>query len=340
MTTQHSISTDGALATSTMTAITQHRYGGPEVLGLDTLPVPSPGPAEVLVKVHAGGLDRGTWHLMAGEPFVVRMMFGLGRPKQPVLGIDVAGVVVAVGDDVTRFAVGDEVFGIARGSYAEYAVATEAKLAKKPAGVTFEQAAVTPVSGLTALQAVHDRGGVAPGQRVLVIGASGGVGSFAVQLAAAAGAHVTGVASAAKRELVRDLGAAAVLDYAVTDIASLSERFDLIIDINGRTKVGALRRLLTPHGTAVLVGGEGGRGPLGGAQRQLLSPLHGLFRSQTITGMLSTEDQGSIERLGELLAAGTITPALGAVYPLADAPRAMADLIAGRISGKAAIRVG
>lgn len=339
MTTQHDTSTDGALTTSTMTAIAQRRYGGPEVLEARTLPMPTPGPAEVLVKVHAAGLDRGMWHLMAGEPFVVRMMFGLGRPKQPVLGLDVAGVVAAVGDEVTRFAVGDEVFGIARGSFAEYAVATEAKLAKKPAGVAFEQAAVTPVSGITALQAVHDRGGVAPGQRVLVIGASGGVGSFAVQLAAAAGAQVTGVASAAKHELVRGLGAETVIDYAVTDIASLSERFDLIIDINGRTKVGALRRLLTPHGTAVLVGGEGGRGPLGGAQRQLLSPLHALFRSQTITGMLSTEDRGSIERLGELLAAGTITPAVGASYPLAEAPRAMADLIAGEISGKAVIRV-
>src|SRR6185312_95380 len=197
-----------ARVTSTMWAIVQRTYGGADVLRLEQIGRPEIADDEVLVQVHAAGMDRGTWHLMTGRPYLMRMLgFGFRAPKNPAAGIDVAGTVVAVGSGVTRFEVGDEVYGIGRGSFAEYTAAGEAKLARKPANITFEQAAVVPVSALTALQALTDVGRVAPGQRVLIIGASGGVGSYAVQLAKAFGADVTGVASTAKLDLVRSLGA-------------------------------------------------------------------------------------------------------------------------------------
>ena len=338
MTTQHSTRADGALETSTMTAITQHRYGGPEVLGLDTLPVPTPGPAEVLVKVHAGGLDRGTWHLMAGEPFVVRMMFGLGRPTQPVLGIDVAGVVVAVGDDVTRFAAGDEVFGIARGSFAEYAVATEAKLAKKPAAVSFEQAAVTPVSGLTALQAVHDRGGVAPGQRVLVIGASGGVGTFAVQIAVALGATVTAVCSTRNVELVRSLGAHDVIDYTERDVTDGDERFDVIFDVVGNHPLSKLRRILTPKGILVLSSGSGGPvlGPIG---RLIAAAFQNTFVSQQLRPVTASANAADLVELTALIDAGKVRPSIERSYPLAETAEALRHFGEQHARGKIGISV-
>ncbi len=240
----------------TMRAVTQSRYGTSEVLHLTRVARPTIGADEVLVRVHAAGLDRGTEHLMTGKPYAMRLGFGLRRPRNSVSGRDVAGTVAEVGASVTRFRVGDEVYGVAPGSFAEYAVAKETKLARKPANLTYAQAAVVPISGATALQAVHDVARPEPGQSVLVLGASGGVGTYAVQLAKALGAEVTGVCSTAKVDLVSSLGADHVLDYGHQDFADGTRKYDLILDIGGSPSLTRLRRALKPQGTAVFVGGE------------------------------------------------------------------------------------
>jgi NADPH:quinone reductase-like Zn-dependent oxidoreductase len=225
-----------------MRAIAQDVYGSAEVLHLAQVPRPVPAEHEVLVRVRAAGLDRGVWHLTRGLPYLARLAFGLRKPKNPIPGMDLAGIVVAAGPSVTRFAIGDEVFGSGRGSFAEYAVAREDQLAIKPANLTFEQAAAVPVSAVTALQGLRDAGRIEPGQKVLVIGASGGVGSFAVQLAKAFGAHVTGVASTAKLDVVRSLGADRVIDHTREDFADGASRYDLILDIAGNPSLARLRR--------------------------------------------------------------------------------------------------
>ena len=323
-----------------MHAIVQRSYGTPDVLELAEIPRPAPAPGEVLLEVRAAGVDRGVWHLMTGTPYLIRLMgYGLTRPSNEVPGMDVAGRVVEVGAEVTRFAVGDEVFGIGRGSFAEYAVAPESKLAHKPADLDWAAAAVVPISGLTAQQAVRDIAGVEAGQRVLVLGASGGVGSYAVQLAHAAGAVVTGVASAAKADYVRSLGAARVVDYRTCDATAGDERYDVIIDIGGRTPVRRLRRVLTPTGTLVIVGGEGGGRWTGGIGRQLRAVMLSAFTRQRLTMFVSAESGEAIERLAQRLAAGTLQPAAVTTYPLADASVALADLEAGRLAGKAVIVV-
>jgi NADPH:quinone reductase-like Zn-dependent oxidoreductase len=289
--------------------------------------------------VHAAGLDRGTWHLMTGTPYAVRLATGLRRPRQPVPGLDLAGTVVAVGAAVTRFAVGDEVYGIGTGTFAEYALAKEGKLAAKPATLSLEQAATVAVSGLTALQSVVDIADVRPGQRVLVTGASGGVGSYAVQIAVAAGAEVTGVCSAAKADLVRSLGAAHVLDYARDDIAEVSDRYDVIIDIAGDVPLSRLRRALAPTGTAVLVGSENA-GQITGMSRQLCGLVMSLFSRQRLTMRVPRDRAADLEPLAALIEAGRVRPSVGATYELADAADAMRDLVAGRVRGKVAIVVG
>jgi len=322
----------------TMRAVVQRAYGSTETLQLDQIAQPQVEAEQVLIEVHAAGLDRGVWHLMTGKPYLLRLMgFGVTRPKNPVPGADVAGRVVAVGRDVTRFAVGDEVFGIARGSYAEYAVADASKLAHKPESISFEQAAVASVSGITALQALTEVGKVEPGQHVLVIGASGGVGSYAVQLGKALGARVTGVASAAKAELVRSLGADDVIDYATTDYLDGSASYDLIVDIGGRNSLRKLRKALTRTGTLVIVGGEGGDRWTGGISRQLRAPLLSLFTSQRLTMFISAERQSYIERLAEYMDRGEVTPTVGQTYRLDQVPQAIDDLVAGRAQGKSAI---
>ena len=322
-----------------MRAVVQDGYGTADVLR--PTEVPAPGPlrdGEVLVRVHAAGLDRGTWHLMTGTPYAVRLAFGLRRPRQPVLGLDLAGTVAEVGAAVTRFAAGDEVYGVGKGSFAEYAVAREDKLAAKPAALTFEQAAAIPVSAITALHAVTDIAGVEPDQRVLVTGASGGVGSYAVQLAVAAGAEVTGVCSAGKADLVRSLGAVRVLDYAVDDFAATGERYDVIIDIAGNASLTRLRRALTPRGTAVFVGGEGA-GRLLGMGRPLRGMVVSLFSRQRLALLVSKESAADLERLTALVESGQVTPAVETTYPLEQSATAMQDLIDGRVRGKVAITV-
>ena len=328
-----------ARPTTTMRAIVQEAYGDADVLQPAERPLPRAlRDDEVLVRVHAAGLDRGTWHLMTGTPYAVRLVMGLRRPKQRIPGLDLAGTVAAVGTAVTRFAPGDEVYGIGTGTFAEYAVAKEGKLAAKPARLTHEQAATVPVSAITALQAVTDLAEVQAGQRVLVTGASGGVGSYAVQIAVAAGAEVTGVASAAKADLVRSLGATHVLDYAHDDFAAVPDRYDVIIDIAGNASLSRLRRALTPTGTAVLVGGEDA-GRITGMSRQLRALVVSVFVRQRLTMRVPKESASDLERLSALIETGQVTPSVGATYPLGDAADAMRDLVAGRVSGKAAIVV-
>jgi NADPH:quinone reductase-like Zn-dependent oxidoreductase len=332
-------STSARPTTTTMRAVVQEAYGGTEVLELAEHPLPRAlRDDEVLVHVHAAGLDRGTWHLMTGTPYAVRLAMGLRRPRQPVPGLDLAGTVAAIGAAVTRFAVGDEVYGIGTGTFAEYAIAKEGKLAGKPATLTHEQAATVPVSAITALQAVTDLGGVQAGQRVLVTGASGGVGSYAVQLAVAAGAEVTAVCSAAKADLVRALGAAHVLDYARDDFAAGPDRYDVIIDIAGNASLSRLRRALTPTGTAVLVGGEDA-GRITGMSRQLRALVLSLFVRQRLTMRVPKERASDLERLTAVIEAGQVTPSVGATYPLADAADAMRLLVAGQVRGKVAVTI-
>lgn len=322
-----------------MQAVVQDRYGSADVLRLTRIARPEVGEREVLLQVNAAGLDRGTWHLMTGRPLLQRLILGIRGPKQPVLGHDVAGTVVAVGSAVTRFAVGDEVYGFGRGSFAEYAVAPEDKLARKPANATWGQAAVVPVSGATALQALVDVGRLEPGQKVLVTGASGGVGSYAVQLAKAFGAEVTGVCSTAKLDLVRALGADHVVDYTCDDFAEGAHRYDLIIDIAGRPSLSRLRRALTPTGTAVLVGGEDGGELTGGMNRQLRALALSSVVQQRLTMLICTVRGSDLERLTDLIEAGQVTPSIDRTYPLAEVPDAMRHLESGRACGKVAITV-
>ncbi len=324
-------------AGSTMQAIVQDAYGSADVLRLAQIAPPKIADHEVLLRVHAAGLDRGTWHLMTGRPYLLRLGFGIGKPKNRVPGLDVAGTVVAAGSAVTRFSAGDEVFGFGRGSFAEYAVAREDKLARKPANATFEQAAVAPVSGLTALQALTDVGRVKKGEKVLVIGASGGVGSYAVQLAKAFGAEVTGVCSTAKLDLVRSLGADHVIDYTRDDFADGVHRYDLILDIAGNPALSRLRRALAPTGTAVLVGGEEGGSWTGGIDRQLRALALSPFVRPRLTSVMCKQRSGDLERLAELIEGGQVTPSIGQTYPLAQVPAAMRHLEAGQARGKVAI---
>jgi NADPH:quinone reductase-like Zn-dependent oxidoreductase len=326
-------------AGSMMQAVVQDGYGSADVLRVAKVSLPEIAAGEVLVRVHAAGLDRGSWHLMTGRPYLLRLVFGIRKPKNPVLGRELAGTVVAVGSAVSGFAPGDEVYGIGRGTFAEYAAAREDKLARKPANATFEQAAVAPVSALTALQALTDAGRVKQGDKVLVIGASGGVGSHAVQLAKAFGAEVTGVCSTAKLDLVRSLGADHVIDYTTEDFADGVHRYDLILDIAGNPAPARLRRALALAGTAVLVGGEEGGSLTGGMDRQLRSVALSLFVRQRLTTVMCKERSADLKRLTELIEAGKLMPSVDRAYPLDQVPEAMRHLAAGKARGKIAITV-
>jgi NADPH:quinone reductase-like Zn-dependent oxidoreductase len=319
-----------------MRAIVQDAYGA-DVWRLAEIAPPEMADREVLVKVHAAGLDRGTWHIMTGLPYLGRLVLGLRKPKSRVPGLDLAGTVAAVGSSVTRFAVGDRVFGIGRGSFAEHAAAREDKLAPKPTNLTFEHAAVVPVSGLTALQGLRDVGRVEEGQRVLIIGASGGVGTYAVQLAKAFGAHVTAVCGTAKTDLVRSLGADEVLDYTRDDFADGTRRYDVILDMGGNSTLSRLRRALAPTGTLVIGGGEGGGKMIGGIDRQLRALALSPFVRQRLTTFLAKEQHAGLEALTELIEAGAVTPSIERTYSLDQAPDAMRHLVAGKARGKLAI---
>ncbi|HET7554285.1 MAG TPA: NAD(P)-dependent alcohol dehydrogenase, partial [Gaiellaceae bacterium] len=292
---------------------------------------------DVLVHVHAAGVDQGVWHLMTGTPYAMRLAgFGIRAPKNALLGYDVAGRIEAVGAEVTEFRPGQEVFGTCRGSFAEYAVARADRLLPKPENVTFEQAAVVPISGFAALQAVREQGGVRSGQRVLITGAGGGVGTFAVQIAKADGAEVTGVCSASKAELVRSIGADHVVDYTREDFVDGRNRYDVILDIAGNRSLSDLRRALTPRGTLVIVGGEDA-GKWLGIRRQLRAAALSPFVRQKLGFFISKERQEDLEELRKLLEAGTIRPVVDKTFPLEEVPAAIQYLREGRARGKIAV---
>jgi len=320
-------------------AIVQDRYGSADVLRLGDVDRPQIGAGQVLVRVHAAGIDRGVWHVMTGTPYLGRLAFGLRTPKNPVRGMDVAGVVEALGDGVTTVQVGDEVFGTCDGAFAEYTSVREDRCATKPTGLTFEQAAVLPTSAVTALHALRNQGRVQPGQRVLVIGAGGGVGTYAVQIAKAFDAHVTGVCSTPKIDLVRSLGADEVIDYTVEDLTEGGRSYDLVLDIAGNRPLRHLRRLLAPRGTLVFVGGEDGGRLTGGMGRQLGAALLALVVRQRMRSFVAVTRRPDLETIRELADSGAVRPAIDRTYPLAEVPDAIRDLVAGRVRGKAVVTV-
>jgi NADPH:quinone reductase-like Zn-dependent oxidoreductase len=323
-----------------MKAIVRDTYGSSDVLELREIDKPEIADDEVLVRVHAAGVDRGVWHIMTGLPYPIRLAgYGLRAPKNPVIGSDVAGVVEVLGKNVSRFQPGDEVFGIGKGSYAEYVCAREDKLAHKPANLTSEQAAVVAISGLTALQGLRDHGRLEPEQKVLVIGASGGVGTFAVQLAKAFGAHVTGVCSTTKVDMVRSIGADHVIDYTREDFAEGDQRYDLILDIGGNSSLSRLRRALTPKGVLVITGGEGGGRWLGGTDRQLRALMLSPFVDQKLGTFVSKENHEDMIVLKELIEAGKVAPVINRTYPLSEVPEAIRYLEEGHAQGKVVITV-
>ena len=320
-----------------MKAVVRDTYGSVDVLRLGEVAKPVAGDGEVLVRVHAAGVDQGVWHLMVGMPYVMRLAgFGIRAPKNPLLGYDVAGRVEAVGANADQFRPGDEVFGTCRGSFAEYAVARIDRLASKPVNVSFDQAAATPISGYAALQAVRDNSKVEAGQRVLIIGAGGGVGTFAVQIAKADGAVVTGVCGTSKVELVRSIGADDVIDYTKQDVGDDGDRYDVILDIAGNRPLSQLRRALTPRGTLVIVGAEDA-GDWIGIRRQLRAAALSPFVRQKLGFYISKERSQDLEELRKLLEAGAVRPFVDRTFPLDEVPEAIRYLRDGRARGKIVI---
>jgi NADPH:quinone reductase-like Zn-dependent oxidoreductase len=324
-----------------MKAIVQDRYGSADVLEFRDIDEPVVGDDDVLVRVHAAGCGPDVWHVMTGMPYMARAAIGVRRPRVAARGWDVAGTVDAVGANVTRFEPGDDVMGTAeQGSFAEFAATTADKLVLKPAGLSFEQAAALPISGITALRAVRDEGRVQPGQTVLVIGASGGVGSLAVQIARSLDAQVDGVCSTSKVDLVRSIGADDVIDYTKEDFADGSRRWDVIIDTAGRRPLSQLRRALTPKGALVIVGGDGGGPWTGGFFRGMLrAPVVSLFVGQRLRGLATKIEQEDLVTLAELVEAGSVVPVIDRTYPLIEAPDAIRHLAQGHAAGKIVITV-
>jgi NADPH:quinone reductase-like Zn-dependent oxidoreductase len=323
-----------------MKAIVRDTYGSADVLELRDIDKPEIADDEVLVHVHAAGMDRGVWHVMTGLPYPIRLAgYGLRAPNNPVIGSDVAGVVEAVGKNVRRLQPGDEVFGIGKGTFAEYAGAPQDKLVPKPENLTFEQAAVVAISGLPALQGLRDHGKVRPGQGVLVIGASGGVGTYAVQIAKALGAQVTGVCSTTKVEMVRSIGADHVIDYTREDFTEGDQRYDLILDIGGNSSLARLRRALVPRGTLVITGGEGGGRWLGGTDRQIRALMLSPFVGQKLGTFISKENHEDMIVLKELIESGKVAPVIDRTYPLSQVPEAIRYLQEGHAQGKVVITV-
>lgn len=323
-----------------MKAIVQDKYGSADVLEFRDIERPVVGDDDLLIRVHAAGVDPGVWHLLTGLPYLVRIMgFGFSAPRIRVRGRDVAGTVEAVGRNVTQFKPGDPVYGYCDGAFAEYACAKGKCVAPKPANLSFEQAAAVPISGATALNGLGQAGKLQPGQKALIIGAAGGVGAYAVQLAKALGATVTGVCSTSKMELVRSIGANEVIDYTSQDFTDGTRRFDLILDTAGRRPLSQLRRALTAQGTLVIVGGEGGDRWLGGFQRQMLAPLRSLFSRQKLLGLMFEERQQDLLTLKALIEAGRLTPLIDRTYPLHEAAQAIRYLAQGHARGKVVLTV-
>jgi NADPH:quinone reductase-like Zn-dependent oxidoreductase len=323
-----------------MRAIVQDTYGSTDVLGLDEISRPEIGDDEVLVRVRAAGVDPGVWHLMTGLPYLVRVAgFGIRAPKTRVRGSDVAGTVEAVGADVTRFQPGDEVFGTCDGAFAEYASAGEERLALKPDTLTFEQAAAIATSGFTALQGLRDRGEVEPGQKVLVVGASGGVGTSAVQIAKALGAEVTGVCSTRNVDMVRSIGADHVIDYTRQEFADGTQSYDVILDTAGNRPLSLLRRALARRGTLVIVGAEGGGRWIGAVGRTFKALLLSPLVSQRLRAFISKESSDDLDVLRQFVEAGQLTPVIDRTYPLNETADAVAYIAEGHARGKVVVTV-
>jgi NADPH:quinone reductase-like Zn-dependent oxidoreductase len=324
-----------------MKAAIYTRYGPPDVVRVTDVERPVPTDTEVLVRIRAASVNPVDWHFLRGTPRLGRIVFGLGRPKSPRLGVDVAGQVEAVGEGVTRLEPGDAVFGVCNGAFAEYACASESMLVTKPDRISFEQAAGVPVAGLTALQGLRDHGRLQPGQKVLINGAAGGVGTFAVQIAKAFGAGVTGVCSTGNVDLVRSIGADHVIDHTREDFAGSGQHFDLLFDCVGNRALSACRRVLTPAGVYVGIGG-GGPGTsslrlvVDIAARMLLS----WFVSQKLIGFTAKRRHADLAALQELMTSGAITPVIDRRFPLSDISEAIRYLEAGHARGKAIITVG
>ena len=322
-----------------MKAIVQEKYGAPrDVLELEEIEKPTVGEDDVLVRVQAAGVHIGDWLVMNGLPYLIRLGYGLRTPKDSVPGMELAGRVVAVGENVTQFRSGDEVFGWGKGAFAEYVSVFQDALVLKPANATFEQAAAVPISGFTALQAVRDQGRLQPGQKVLIIGASGGVGTFAVQIAKAFGAEVTGVCSTRNVDLVRSIGADHVVDYTDEDTSESGERYDLILDTAGNGSLSDLRRMLMPSGTLVIIGGSGGPW-LMGSGRSLRALVVSPFVSQNLRPFLSRTTKEDLVVLKELIESGDIAPVIDRTYPLKKTVEAIGHVGGRHTRGKTVITI-
>jgi len=323
-----------------MKAIVRREYGSADVLRLEEIEKPAPAPREILIRVHAASVNPLDWHLMRGTPKPIRLFAGLRRPKKPRLGVDFAGTIEAIGGDVTQFRPGDAVFGACDGAFAEYVCAPASSVVKKPDRLSFVQAAAVAIGGLTALQALRDKGHVQPGQKVLINGAAGGVGTFAVQIAKWIGATVTGVCSTANVEMVRHIGADLVVDYTQEDFAAAGRIYDVIFDLVGNRSLTEFRRVLGPTGTFISCGG-------GGPDKrtsELLGPVVGQmvtarFTRQKLVGILAKRDQADLQLLSELMDSGKVTPVIDHCYGLAQTAEAVRYLELGHARGKVVITV-
>jgi NADPH:quinone reductase-like Zn-dependent oxidoreductase len=317
-------------------AIVHRRYGSPDLLTLEDLPRPEPGPSDVLVRVRAASVFAGDWHVIRGAPYFIRFATGLRRPRNPIPGIDLAGVVEEVGAGVTELRTGDEVFGFAGGSLAELVCVRAENLARRPTSLSLAQAATLPEAGMTALQAVRDHGRVRAGHHVLVIGASGGVGTFAVQIAKALGAEVTGVCGPSNAELVRSIGADHVIDYTTMDVTTAGVRYDVILQLAGTASPRRLRRALVPGGTLVL---SSGQGRVAGVDRVLTAVVLDPFVRERLAVFVTRENGTDLGILSDMVAAGELRPVIDRTFPLAEAADALRYLEAGHARGKVVIAV-
>jgi NADPH:quinone reductase-like Zn-dependent oxidoreductase len=321
-----------------MRAVIRTKYGSPDVLELQDCEIPDPENNQVQVRVHAASVNPLDWHLLRGQPFLVQLMgYGLLKPKHKILGADVAGRVEAVGTNVTQFKVGDEVFGSGMGGFAEYACFRENNLVLKPVATTFEQAAAVPVAGITALQALRDHGRLQTGQHVLIHGASGGVGTFAVQIAKSLGAHVTGVCSGRNVEMVRSIGADHVIDYTKELFWQNGKEYDLIVDNAAFHSIRKALDALKPSGVYVLVGGSSSTASI--VKSLILNPLISKIKGRRLVSFIASVKQPDLAFLKELLEAGKIVPVIDRKYPLSDTPQAIRYVEEGHARGKVLINV-
>ena len=323
-----------------MQAIVYHRYGSPDVLELEEIPKPTPAEDQVLIRVHAASVNPYDWHFLRATPSFIRLFTGMRRPKFPRLGADVAGVVEAVGVKAAPFKPGDAVFGTAKGSFAEYACATASQLALKPQEISFEQAACLPIAGITALQGLRDKGKVQTGQAILINGAAGGVGTFAVQIAKSLGMRVTGVCSTRNFELLRSIGADEVIDYTREDFAHSNQQYDLLFDLVGNRSLADCLRAVQPHGTYISCGGGGPeRRTMDFLAQMLRSAVRSRFASQKMSGLLAKINREDLAILAGLVQRGTVIPVVDRTYSLRETAEAVRHVESGHVRGKVVIAV-